>query len=128
MTDIFIDPLTGDIDLTNNVMRLTVSIEELSRQRVQIWLNLFKGEWFANITAGIPYLANDNNPEQLLGTTTKDVFDLAIKTGITTRPGIVEIVSYTSSLDNPTRTLTINFEATTETGEIVRVTDITISV
>ncbi len=128
MTDIFLDPITNDIDLTNNIMRLTANQEELSRQRVQIWLGLFKGEWFANILAGIPYLKNPNNPEQLLEVVNKEVFDLAIKTGIITRPGIVELVSYTSTLDNITRTLNINFEATTLTGEITSVSDLTISV
>ena len=83
MTDIFLDPLTNDIDLVNNVMRLTANTEELSRQRVQIWLGIFKGEWFFNIVAGIPYLANDNNPVQLLGVgTNKDAFDREIKEGI----------------------------------------------
>jgi hypothetical protein len=128
MTDIFLDPLTNDIQLTNNVMRLTANTEELSRQRVQIWLGIFKGEWFANITAGIPYLVNDNNPEQLLGVTSKATFDLFIKTGITTRSGIVDLLSYSSTLDNSTRTLTISFEASTETGEIVSVDNVTILV
>lgn len=128
MTDIYLDPVTNDIDLTNNVMRLTTTTEELTRQRTQIWLGMFKGEWFANVLAGIPYLANDNNPQQLLGTSNQRIFDLAIKTGITTRAGIVELNSYSSSLDKVTRILTIAFEATTETGEIVTVDDVTISV
>lgn len=128
MTDIFLNKDTNDIELVNNQMRLTTSMQELSRQRVQIWLGLFKGEWFANIIAGIPYLKNPNNPEQLLGVTNKDTFDLAIKTGITTRSGIVELLSYSSTLDNATRVITISFEASTETGEIVSVTNVTVAV
>lgn len=128
MTDIYLDPVTSDIDLTNNVMRLTTSVEELTRQRVQIWLGIFKGEWFYNILAGIPYLANDNNPEQLLGVTDKNVFDLAIRTGITTRAGILDLTSYNSVLDRSLRTLTISFSATTETGDIITINDVTISV
>jgi hypothetical protein len=128
MTDIFLDPNTNDIKLDNQIMRLTTSIEELSRQRVQIWLGIFKGEWFVNILAGIPYLSNDNNPEQLLGVTSKETFDLAIKTGITTRSGIVELLSYSSTLDNSTRVITISFEASTETGEIVSINNITVGV
>lgn len=128
MADIFLDPLTNDIQLTNNVMRLVTSTEELSRQRVQIWLGIFKGEWFYNIVAGIPYLANDNNPEQLMGIgTNKDAFDRAIKEGIVTREGIVELESYSSTLNNSTRTLTISFEASTLTGTIA-VEDIAILV
>jgi hypothetical protein len=128
MTDIFLNPLTNDIDLVNNEMRLTTTVQELTRQRVQIWLGIFKGEWFANVLAGIPYLANDNNPVQLLGVTSKDTFDLAIKTGITTRSGIVELLSYSSTLDKASRQISISFEASTDTGEIVSINNITVAV
>jgi hypothetical protein len=128
MTDIFLNTDTNDIDLVNSVMRLTANTEELTRQRVQIWLGIFKGEWLFNIVAGIPYLANDNNPEQLLGVASnKDSFDRAIREGIITRAGIIDLTSYTSTLDNLTRTLTINFKATTEDGPIV-IEDVTITV
>jgi hypothetical protein len=128
MTDIFLNPLTNDIDLVNNEMRLTTTVQELTRQRVQIWLGIFRGEWFANVLAGIPYLANDNNPVQLLGVTSKDTFDLAIKTGITTRSGIVELLSYSSTLDKASRQISISFEASTDTGEIVSINNITVAV
>ena len=128
MTDIFLNAKTNDIDLVNSVMRITANTEELSRQRVQIWLGIFKGEWLFNTVAGIPYLANDNNPEQLLGAgDNKDAFDRDIKEGIVTRQGIIELTSYTSTLDNSTRTLTINFGATTVDGPIV-IEDVTILV
>ncbi len=128
MTDIFIDPKTDDISLTNKVMRLTNTVEELTRQRVQIWLNIFRGEWFANVLAGIPYLRNDNNTIQLLGATSKETFDLFIREGITTRVGILRLASYTSVLDKESRFLSISFEAVTETGDLISVNNVIIEV
>lgn len=128
MTDIYLNPTTGDIDLTNNTMRLTNNTQELTSQRVDIWLSMFRGEWFYNILSGIPYLANDNNREQLLGNTNKGIFDIAIRTGITTRQGIQRLDSYESILDPARRTLTVSFSATTQSGEIVNVQNIEIPV
>jgi len=119
-TDIYLDPLTDDIDLTQNVMRLTNTIEELSRQKVTIALKTFKGEWFANVNFGIPYLANDDNPIQLLGAgNNQSLIDAAVRDIILTRDGIVRIVSFSSSVDRATRSYTATFQATTEDGEII---------
>jgi hypothetical protein len=119
--DIFLNPNTNDIDFVNNTMRLTQNIQESSRQQVLIDLSTFKGEWFFDIQAGIAYLKNDNNQEQLLGTSDKSLFDVAIKGSITSRENIVEILSYSSVFDRQARTLTVSFEATTNTGEVVSV-------
>ena len=117
--DIYLDPLTGDIDLTNNTMRLTETIPESSRQQVLIDLSTFKGEWYANILAGIPYLVNDYNPVQLLGTADKVTFDIEIKGSILSRENIASLASYESIFNKQERTLTVSFEAITNTGEEV---------
>ena len=88
MVDIYIDPITNDIDLTNNTIRLTKSVEELTRQQVSITLNAFRGEWRFNIDFGVPYLANDNNQTQLLGAgDNTNLLDLAIKDAILSNEG-----------------------------------------
>lgn len=127
-TDIYLSEATDDIDFVNNTMRLTNTIEELTRQKVQIHLATFKGEWFANILAGIPYLANNNNPEQLLGKADKRFFDVAIKTGILSRDGIVDLTSYESVLNKNTRGITVSFKATTESGDIVSIDNVEIGI
>ena len=127
--DIFLNQATDDIDLTSNkTMRLTSNIEESSRQQVLITLATFKGEWFANILAGIPYLVNDENTEQLLGDTETINFDIAIKNGILTRENITSLTTYSSSFDRKERILTVSFTATTNKGEVITVQDLTIGV
>jgi len=128
MVDIFLDPTTDDIELVNSSMRLTQTQQELSRQKVQTNLATFKGEVFWDIVAGIAYLANDNNPEQLLGKSDKRFLDNAIKDGILSRDGIVQLVSYTSTFDKNTREVTISFEAETLEGTIVAIDNIKVTI
>lgn len=127
-TDIYLDPTTDDIDLTNKSIRLTENIEESSRQQVLIDLSTFQGEWFANIVAGIPYLANDDNPIQLMGQTETTNFDIYIKGSILARENITSLDSYESSFDRQERTLTVSFTAITATGEVVTVSNLSIGI
>lgn len=124
--DIYLNPLTNDIDLTNKRMRLTESIPESSRQQVYIDLHTFQGEWYANILAGVPYLANDTNAIQLLGKTSKDTFDITIKGNILSRENIISLTSYSSELNKATRNITINFVAKTNTGEEITIQNLPI--
>lgn len=123
MVDIYLDPVTNDLDLTGNTLRLTKTVQENTRQRVLITLNTNKGEWPFNISFGIPWLKNENNNTQLLGKTSKNIIDSAIKKAILTRQGIVSIEQYSSTLDKVTRRMTVNFKALTETGDIITVTE-----
>jgi len=120
MVDIFIDPLTHDISLEDNQMRLTASVEELTRQKVAVTLLAFRGEWFANQTYGVPYLQQGTNTLQLLGKTNKNIADTEIKDAILTRDGVVSITKYESSLDSQ-RNLIVSAEVLTETGETVTI-------
>ena len=119
LVDLYIDPSTGDIYLTNNQMRLTANIEECVRQKVAITLRTFKGEWVFNIDQGVPYLENENNKIQLLGKTSKSFFDTTVKTAIEGVEGIVQILSYSSAVTQPEGLISISFKATTESGEIL---------
>ncbi len=125
MSDFYLNPLTGDLDLTGGRMRITKRIEELARQKLHITLKTFRGEYFANRLFGIPYLENDHNPIQLLEKNTKDLLDLELKSAILNTEGITEILSYSSILASD-RTLTVNFTALTESGEEVEVVDLNI--
>lgn len=112
--DILLDPITHDIDLVNGTtMVLCTQKKDLTRQRVEITLKTFLGEWFANILFGVPYF------QTIYGKNTKNAADIAIKTAIQNVEGIVELISYESSLDSTTRKLTVSFRALSEDGEII---------
>ena len=120
--DIFLNPITNDIDLTTDLtMRLTANIEESSRQQVLISLSTFKGEWFADVQAGIPYLRNDNNDVKALGEGTKAFIDALIQEDILARENIIEINSYESTFTRSTGSLEVTATATTASGNVIPV-------
>jgi len=119
--DFLLDDATGDIALTDNEIQYVPTEEQLTKQRVLIALGVYKGEWLFNINYGTPWLANDNNPLQLLGKTTKEFIDVYLKDIITDVDGIVSIVSFNSTLDKRTRVYSLTFKAITTTGEIVSI-------
>lgn len=117
LRDIYLDPLTNDLSFINGEIRLTESIEEVVRQKVSIALRTYRGEWFANIEQGVPYLENDNNPIQILGKTSKTVFDTTVRSEILEVQGVTNVTYYESTLDRVNSTITISFQATTKSGE-----------
>lgn len=124
--DIYLNPNTDDIDLTNNRLTLTETLEDLTRQKVLINLSTYKGELFFDIGAGIPYLKNDFNERQLLTKGSKTALDVEIRLGIISREGVVALRKYDSTLDSITGALTVSFEAQTEDGAIIQVSNVEI--
>jgi hypothetical protein len=107
----------GDIDLTNNTMTLTKTIEQSSYQQVLITLRTFKGEWFANVGFGIPYLKNNNNNIQILGEETQRFADTMLKAGVRSNENIRDIENYESVFDKARGSLNVSFTAITNTGD-----------
>lgn len=120
MVDILLNA-AGDLDLSGNTLKLTPTIEDNTRQRVLITLSTNRGEWEFNILFGVPYLSNANNPTQLLGKVPKSFLDAAITEAILSKEDITSLNSYSSVLDKVTGVLTIEANATTNTGEIVNI-------
>lgn len=124
--DIRLDPLTNDLDLINNTLTLTTSIEEVTRQQLWIALSTYKGEWDFNIDFGVPYLANNNNPIQLLGVTSKTLVDLTLKEVILQNENVLNIQSYESIWNKPEGTFTVSFSVEVENGSTVIINNFSI--
>lgn len=127
MVDLYMNPETHDLDLTDNTFRLTETDIELTRQRVDITLNAYRGEWFANILYGVPYIINNNNRIQILGKTDKGTFDLYVKEAIQNTLGVESIEFYNSQVDDTTRTILINTRILDESGEYIEITNFPVS-
>jgi hypothetical protein len=118
MTDIYLNPATNDIDLTNNTMRLTANNGELIRQKILITLQTFRGEWAANTQFGVPWMKNKNNSIQLLGPSDKDTVDSYVKAAVEGVDGVNDFITYYSTRDRQTREMDITFLVDTDEGEI----------
>lgn len=120
MTTFYIDPVTHDLDFSSGTLRWTQNDAELARQRVEIVLKTFRGEWFANINYGVPYLENKYNKVQILGKVRKDIFDSYIKQAILSQEAdVATIEDYTSNLNKVTRELTVSCKIIKTNGGIV---------
>lgn len=122
MTDIYIDPVTHDLDFKAGAFRYTLTEDEATRQRLAITLQTFRGEWFANTNYGVPYLTNKYNKIEILGKGRKDFLDFEIKSVILADKGVVRLISYESIEDKVERKVTISFRATTTNESIIDLT------
>lgn len=58
MADFKLDPLTGDLDISDGLV-LTPSLEQEAQQRINIALGLNLGEFFSHVNYGLPWIKND---------------------------------------------------------------------
>lgn len=115
--DLKIDRTTGDVVLDGADLAL-VSDGESIAQAVRARLRLFLGEWFADLSVGVPYFQSIlvKNPNLV-------TVRAAIRQAIEQTPGIAEIASFSMTFDAGTRVLSVSFSATSDTGELVTFAD-----
>ena len=111
--DLRLDPDTGDLDVTGGQLAL-VSDSAAIAQAVRCHLSFFKGEWFLDITAGLPYfeqilVKNPNIP----------ALNAVYEKAILAVPGVSSLVSLVLDYDSAARTLAVTFRATTDDGELI---------
>ena len=107
MADLLLDS-TGDLDLSTNDLQLVTGLAAI-RQELQIRYRFFLGEWFLNDEEGVPYQLHvlKKNPNE--AKVRAMLMDVARGC-----PGVIEIRSLSTSLDNATRTLTVTIEVGAE--------------
>jgi len=119
--DIYISPLTNDLDIVRGRLRLTQNDGEEVRQKVSITLNTFRGEWIFNINYGIPWLSNENNSLQLLDKTSKTILDYEIKRAIVNTTGVRSLYSYGSIYDPMSREVAVDLKVEIDTDNIITI-------
>lgn len=113
--------LTDDGDLYRGTTRMEmIAGIDAVVQAVRVRLQFYRGEWFADLGAGVPYLERDGVPASaaLLGqhfSRAKAV--AAFRAAILDTPGIVEILSLVVAFDGATRSLSVTWSALCVFGE-----------
>lgn len=117
MSDIYLNPSTGDIDLSTKQPILITEIATAVRQRLHIRLNTFEGEWFYDSYVGVPYF------QDILGHKySKSIIDNTLRRTIIETEDVVELVEYSSSFNPSSRTFNTTFTVTVSNGDLVSVT------
>jgi hypothetical protein len=92
---------TGDYQFGQGAANFLVNSPACVAQAVLTRLNLWRGQWYLDNTAGMPWLQN------VIGVNTGPFYDTAIQQYILATQGVSQIQGYSSSLNRATRALTI---------------------
>lgn len=112
--DLLLNPDTGDMVYVNGGSPVTQLTADVVAQRLRITLYTFLGEWFLDLTVGVPYF------QQIFGKLrTKASIDLIFQQIITNDPDVIEILTFESELSRGDRGYSMTFQ--------VRVSDNTAS-
>lgn len=102
----------GDIVFVNGTCPTTYTAPEVVRQRLQIRLKTFLGEWFFDTSYGVPYFQRIFGKQK-----SKTTVDNIIREQILLENGVLEIREFKSSWDKATRTFSLVFSVKTAEGE-----------
>ena len=101
----------GDILITDGKFTLLNTIQEAVRQRILITLRTFLGEYFLDISQGIPYRQQIFNK----GITTKET-DAIFLAKILSDPDVIKVESFSSTYLASNRSYDLRFEVLTTDG------------
>lgn len=110
--DLLLDMTTGDLVFHNGPLvkeYTTQPFVQVVAQRLFILLRTFEGEWFMDLTHGIPYW------DWLGRKVTKQTVDLVLQQEILAENGVKEITSFSSTLVD--RKYSAQFKVRVSTGE-----------
>lgn len=97
---------TGDLFVTNGDIQTVHVGPAAAAQGVQIRTNFFMGDWFRDLTLGMPYWQRIfvKNPSLV---EVKQWYTIAI----TSAPDVMSLTTLNLNYDNGSRRLTVNFQA-----------------
>lgn len=111
MIDIALNPLTNDLVLTDFDFQLVDDTRQIM-QNLAIRLRFVLGEWYLDITSGVPYFEFFfiKSPNQIQ-------IESILKEEIVNTRGIVEIISFQTEFDKRKRVYSVKFSARSISGE-----------
>lgn len=111
MIDFELDPLTNDLVISGFDFHLVDSSSQIA-QNLGIRLRFVMGEWFLDITQGIPYYEEifRKNPNQIQ-------IESILKQEIVQTRGIAELISFEANFDKRRRVFSAVFSARSIEGE-----------
>lgn len=111
--DLLLDTSTGDLAVPVDDLAL-VTDSNAVRQEVDITLNFLLGEWFLDVTVGVPYLQS-----VLVKSPNLAAVESTLRNAILGCVGISLINTLTLDFNRGTRVLTVKWSATTDLGQLV---------
>jgi len=110
--DLKLAEATHDLDVEANDLALVVGVDEVT-QRLRVRLKLFRGEWYLDENAGVPYYVNilTHSPKMSL-------IEAVFRKEILSSSEIEAITYWYMNYNRVTRQFTLDFKASSSEGEI----------
>lgn len=102
----------GDLDLSSGTVTLVSGVDAVA-QRIRGRLRLWRGEWFADLTVGVPcltFLGQKNAAGRA---------ESVLRQAIANCPGVASLLSFSLAFDAAARHATVVFRARTTDGQVV---------
>lgn len=104
---------TGDLDLSTGNLQILGGLSSIT-QDVRLTLKSFKGEWFLDRDAGIPYFQ-----DVLVKTPDPNVLQSIFRRALLARPGVTSVDELVFTRDAATRQLNVSVRLGTDSGDLV---------
>jgi len=112
MRSLAVDPHGNNFLRNNRQLRHTESRLEYLQQKVRTVLSLFLGEWFLDVSIGIPYIPTTDNRSAH-----RRLIESRVQTKIMAIDGIRRLHSFATEFDPRDRTFSVRFVAETDSGD-----------
>lgn len=112
MSDLKMSESTNDLELVNGDLALTAN-DDAIRQHIVQRLRTFLGEWFLDLSVGVPYFQ-----DVLVKNPNVQVVDGVLKQTILDTPGVIELMTFELDFDAGTRKLKVDCSVRTQNGMI----------
>lgn len=109
----------NDLVITNGQLEFSSGLAGVA-QGIRIRLQMIRGEWFADLDAGVPLFERDGvtGDEAILGRRFDELkARAAMRDAILGTPGVLGILSMSAEYNNATRTIKAAWEARTVFGD-----------
>lgn len=114
-SDLALDPVTGDLDLSGNGLNTIESNQISLRQRLVVRFNVWQGEWFFDELLGFPY--NVYISKKVM----KAVLDNKIRETVNLEPDVLQIQDFRSTMDVIRRRYAAYFDVLTREGDTISI-------
>lgn len=112
-SDLALDPVTGDLDLTGDGLNIIDSNQVSLRQRLVVRFTVWQGDWFFDELLGFPYRVYISKKVM------RAVLDSKIKETINLEPDVLQIQNFRSTLDSVNRRYAAYFDVLTREGDTI---------
>jgi hypothetical protein len=102
----------GDYTFGRNGQNWLVNSPAAVGQLIETTLKLFQGEWFLDLTKGVPWLT------AIIGYNKKAAIDQVLQNAIRNVQGVLSVTKYFSEIDTATRALTVTATVQTIYGTV----------